>query len=550
MSPSTPPNGRHTASPAVLLSEEEVIVTDPRRQRMILIAMCVALVGVVASVSGLNVAQRDMAVSLGASQSTLLWIINGYTMVLAALLLPIGAIGDRWGRKTVLLSGLTVFTAANVGAAFANTTTLMLLARLAAGAGAAMIMPVTLSVITSTFPSHERAKAVGVWAGFAGVGGILGLFFSSAMVDWFSWRWLFAMPIALSAVGFAMTSRFVINSREHHAGRFDVGGSLLSALAIGMVVMGIHEGPEKGWSAPITLVGLGVGLLALVGFIVWELRHEQPLLDVRVFSNRSLSSGSLNLLILFAAMFGLFLVLIQFLQAVAGFSALRASAGLLPMAAVMMPLSTFAPRIVERIGIRPTLITGTALFGLGSAVMALMVSADGGYLSILPGLMILGAGMGLAMTPSTTAITESLPVEKQGVASALNDTVRELGGALGVAVLGSLLNSGYRSSISATANALPAAVQGPVREGIGTALAASAQLGNKGAAVAEAAKVAFVDGWRISMWVCVALAAVGLGVLIFRGPKAGELNVLEESELHDAELEELFTSSGSLASVS
>ena len=161
------------------------------------------------------------------------------------------------------------------------------------------------------------------------------------------------------------------------------------------------------------------------------------------------------------------------------------------MAAVMMPLSTFAPRIVERIGVRPTLITGTALFGLGSAVMAIMVSADGGYLSILPGLMILGAGMGLAMTPSTTAITESLPVEKQGVASALNDTVRELGGALGVAVLGSLLNSGYRSSIAATANALPEAVQAPVREGIGTALAASAQLGGKGAAVAEAAKVAF-----------------------------------------------------------
>ena len=255
-----PPSDRHTARPAEIPSDEVVIVTDPRRQRMILVAMCVALVAVIASVSGLNVAQRDLAVSLGASQSTLLWIINGYTMVLAALLMPVGAIGDRWGRKTVLLAGLTLFTAANIGAAVASTATLMLLARLAAGAGAAMIMPVTLSVITSSFPAHERAKAVGVWAGFAGAGGILGLFFSSAMVDWFSWRWLFAMPIALSAVGFVMTSKFVANSREHHTGRFDVVGSVLSALAIGMVVMGIHEGPEKGWSAPITVAGLGVGV--------------------------------------------------------------------------------------------------------------------------------------------------------------------------------------------------------------------------------------------------------------------------------------------------
>ena len=309
---------------------EAGVVTDPRRQRLILIAMCTALVAVVASVSGLNVAQQGLAVDLGASQSTLLWIINGYTLALAALLLPIGAIGDRWGRKRVLVAGLVVFALANVAAAMSPSASFLLVARVVAGAGAAMIMPVTLSVITSSFPSHERAKAVGIWAGFAGAGGILGLFFSSVMVDYFSWPWVFAMPAVLSGVAFAITLVAVGESRENHAGRFDVGGSVLSALAIGALVLGIHEGPEIGWTAPLTAIGLIVGVMALVGFIAWELRQEHPLFDVRLLRDRGLSSGALNLMILFAVMFGLFLVLVQFLQAVLGYSALHASVGLLP----------------------------------------------------------------------------------------------------------------------------------------------------------------------------------------------------------------------------
>jgi len=510
--------------------DEAAVVTDPRRQRMILISMCIALVAVIASVSGLNVAQGDLARSLHASQSSLLWIINGYTITLAALLMPIGAIGDRWGRKPVLLTGLAVFTVANVIAATATSTGVMLVARILAGGGAAMIMPVTLSVITSSFPAHERAKAVGVWAGFAGAGGILGLFFSSAMVDWFTWPWVFAMPILLSGVSFALTLRFVGNSREDHGGRFDVVGSVVSALAIGGLVLAVQEGPDRGWGAPLTLTALVVGVLALVGFVVWELRQEHPLLDVRLFANRSLTGGSVNLMIVFAVISGLFLVLIQFLQAVLGFSALRASAGLLPMALVMMPLSTLAPRIAARFGVRNTLIGGTAVFGVGLALLASMASAERGYLSILPGLLILGAGIGVAMTPSTTAITEALPAEKQGVASALNDTARELGGALGVALLGSVLNSGYRSGIASTTSSLPAAIQGPINQGIGSALAASAQLGADGARVATAARDAFVDGWRTSMWVGVAMATAAVVFLVVRGPLATDHDdVLDDS---------------------
>ena len=303
------------------------LVTDPRRQRQILIAMCAALIAVVASVSGLNVAQQDLALDLGASQGQLLWVINGYTMALAALLLPIGAIGDRWGRKPVLVSGLVLFSLANVMAGLATTTGMLLIARIVAGVAAAMIMPVTLSVITSSFPLEQRARAVGVWTGFAGAGGILGLFVSSFLIDYFTWPWLFAMPVLFAGVSLVLTLRVVGNSRESRRGRFDTIGSVLSAVAIGSLVLGIHEGPERGWTDGLTLAALVVGAVALAGFIVWELRHERPLLEIRLFADRALAAGSLTLLIVFAVMFGLFLVLVQFLQAVLGYSALRAAAG-------------------------------------------------------------------------------------------------------------------------------------------------------------------------------------------------------------------------------
>lgn len=494
-------------------------ITDHRRQRLILAAMCTALVAVVASVSGLNVAQQDLAVDLGASQSQLLWVINGYTLALAALLMPVGAIGDRWGRKPVLVSGLVVFMAANVAAAMAGTVTFLLVARVVAGVGAAMIMPVTLSVITSTFPPHERARAVGVWAGFAGAGGIIGLFTSSFMIDNFTWPWLFALPITLAAGALAVTLWVVPNSREVAHTRFDTVGSVLSALAIGGLVLGIHEGPERGWGDWLTLSGLVVGVLALVGFALWELRHDGPLLDVRIFRDRSLLSGSVALFALFGVMFGLFLVMMQFLQAVLGWSALRAATGLLPMALIMMPLSAVAPTLAERFGTRRILLAGLGLFTTGLVMLGAMTSVDGGYLSILPGLVVLALGMGLAMSPSTSAITSTLPADKQGVASALNDTVREVGGAFGIALIGSVLNATYRSGVEPATAGLPPEVADRIGDGIGSALAVAPVLGERAGAVVLAAQEALVDGWRSAMWVGAAIALLALVVVAVRAPR-------------------------------
>ena len=489
-----------------------------RQQRIVLFAVLSALIAVVASMSGLNVAQQQIAIDLGASQNGVLWIINAYTLVLAALLMPVGGIGDRWGRKPVLLTGITIFLLSNIIAIAAETTMTMIVARVLAGIGAAMIMPVTLSVITSSFPEEDRARAIGIWAGFAGSGGMIGLFFSSLMVDVLSWRWLYAMPIVLVIASAVFTARFVPNSRELTQHPFDFYGSVLSALAIGGLVLGIHEGPEKGWDHPLTLVGLVIGAVSLIGFISWERRIAAPLLDISAFRNRGLASGALTLVVMFSVMFGILLVLFPYLQAVLGWSALRSAVAVLPMALVMLPMSAIAPKIASRIGSRNTMLIGVGIFLLGLVLLAFQASVEGGYMSIFPGLMAFGFGLGLTMTPATVAITETLPADKQGVASALNDTSREIGGAIGVALLGSILSAGYRSSVEANLTGVPEETLELASQGIGSAFAVAADAGPQAAAIIEAAQQALIDGWRSSMVAAVALAAGVFVYLVFRGP--------------------------------
>jgi len=324
------------------------------------------------------------------------------------LLMPVGAIGDRWGRKPILMIGLVAFCATNIASGFASDPQVLIALRILAGVAAAMVMPVTLSVITTSFPREEQAKAIGTWAGFAGAGGIIGLFVSAAIVDNATWPWVFALPVALGAISFALTAAFVPHSVEHTEAGFDVAGSLLSVVAVGGLVPGFHEGPEQGWTAPVTLAAVSAGIAASIAFVAIELRRDHPLLDVRIFAIRGLAAGSVNLFVVFAVMFSLFLVLVQYLQAVLGYSALKAASGLLPMAALMMPLSTMAPSIAERFGFRRTLVCGMTAIAAGLVVFAIQADPDGGYMTVLPGTVILGIGVGLAMSPSTAAITSSV----------------------------------------------------------------------------------------------------------------------------------------------
>jgi len=474
---------------------------------------------VVASVTGLNVAQPHLAMTFDASQGQVLWIINTYTLTLAALLLPLGALGDRLGRKPVLIVGLAVFGIANIAGAVAPAMEVMLAARLLSGVGAAMIMPVTLSVITSSFPDKERSKAIGMWSAVAGGGGVLGMFLSALLVDVASWRWLFALPIVLTVASAVIGLHAVPNSRESAPGRFDVIGALTSIVAAVGFTFALHEAPTLGWTAPIVLVTLAAAVLATVVFIPWELRTPFPLLDIRHFRTRGLSSGTTLLVVLFGVQGGVSLVLYPFFQVVLGWSGLLATAGLMPMALLMMLGSVLAPRLAARIGARASMVIGLTGATAGLALMAAFVSADGGYLTVLPGLIAMGLGAGLAMTPSTEAITSSLPRTQQGVASALNDLTRELGAALGVALLGGLLVAGYQTAIGERLDGVPADLAATASEGIANASAASEHAGEHAGQIITAAQDAFIAGWQQAMWVGVAVMAVLIVFVMIRGPK-------------------------------
>ncbi|MEU7858625.1 MFS transporter [Nonomuraea sp. NPDC049141] len=494
-------------------------IHDPRRRRTILVAVCIALMAVIASVSGLNVAQPELTVAFDASQSEVLWFINIYTITLAAALLPLGAMSDRWGRRPVLLAGLLVFGTASAAAGLATSSELMLAARFLSGVGAAMIMPVTLAVITSTFPDEERSKAIGVWTGVAGGGGILGMYLSAVLVDVASWRWLFVLPVVLVVVAVVMALRSIPNSREESGHGFDVVGSLSSVVAVVGLVLFLHEGPERGWTAPATLLSLMAGVIAAAGFVAWELRRQAPLLDVRLFRERGLASGSVSLLAVFGVQAGIFVVLFPYFQAVLGWSGLRSTLALMPMALLMMFASGLAPRVAARIGSRSTMASGIFLGGAGLALMATSVSVDGGYLSILPGMLAMGLGMGVTMTPSTEAITTALPRARQGVASALNDVTREFGSALGVALLGAVLTAGYRGAIDSRLDGVPYDAAATAREGVANALAAADRVGPQARALTRGAQESFVDGWQQAMWAGAVVMAVLFVYVLARGPR-------------------------------
>ena len=512
------------------------VATTASQRRWILIATCLGLLAVMMSVSGLNVAQQALAADLGASQSQLLWIINAFTVALAATLLTLGALGDRLGRKMVLVVGLGAFAVVNAASALVDSAEMLIGLRALMGVSAAMIMPATLSTITASFPVEERGRAIGVWTGVAGGGAVIGLITSSLLIDAADWRLLFVAPILVAVAAMAISLPMVPNTHESSDERFDLVGSFLSIVAVGGIVLGIHEGPELGWLDPVTVVAFIGGIVGLVGFVWWEGRQAEPLLDVTVFSNRTLSAGALSLTVMFALIIGMFLVMIQFLQAVLGYSALRSSLALLPMIGVMMAAAPMAPSVSGRFGYRATMTASMATVA-GALAWLAVVPVDPGYADVVAPMVILGLALGFAMTPSTTAITESLPADKQGVASALNDTVRELGGAIGVALIGSVLAAGYRSSIADTAGQLDPELGHLAEEGIGGAFVAAGELGADGPALIQAAQTAFLDGWDGAMWlaaVVAAVAAVAAGALIPGGrpassPVVDEVPVLVEA---------------------
>jgi EmrB/QacA subfamily drug resistance transporter len=428
-----------------------------------------------------------------------------------------GALGDRFGRKRAFVVGVVIFGIGSLLSALAGSGGALIAFRAVTGVGAALMMPGTLSTITSVFPPDERARAVGIWAGFAGAGGTLGMLGAGWMLGVFSWHSIFVVSAVLSAVVLVAAVLVVPETRSGEHVGLDPVGTVLSAVGIGALVLGIIEGPSRGWTEPLTLSGLVVGVVLLAAFVAWELRVEHPLLDPRLFRHRGFATGSASLLVLFMVMFGLFLVLLQYLQIVLGYSALKSAVSLLPMTLVMVPMSASAAVLSERFGQKLVGGGGIAIAAVGMLALSTL-DASSGYLPLLVAQIILAIGIGLAMTPATNAIVSSLPTAKQGVASAVNDTTREIGTALGIAVMGSMFTTGYRNAIDGQLGGLPADVAEPVREAPGLALAVASKLGAGGEALAAAARDAFGNGMRTSLYGGAALLLLAAVFIWLWGP--------------------------------
>lgn len=436
------------------------------RTKGTLVAVCVGLATVVSAVSSLMVAIPDVARHTGATQTQLSWIVDGYALTFAALLLTGGYLGDRLGRRRILLAGLgLLIVAAGAGALVSDPATLIAV-RVLMGVAASMIMPATLATITATFPPAERVRGVAIWAGLAGASAVLGLFASGLLLQWFSWESIFWFTAGMALLATGLTIRLVPESRATSIGRFDFGGAVLSVAGLGALVYSIIEAPVEGWSSARTVVGLAGGVVILLGFATWELRNPVPLLDVRLFARCGFSAGMLTVSSIFFVFFGFIFVFMQYVQFIRGWSALVAACAMVPVALGLLPSARVAPHVVTKVGVRALSLVGmalvaVALFGLSA------VGSHTSYWLIAILLWVAGVGMGSAMTPATTSITDALPVSEQGVASAMNDVAREVGGALGIAVLGSVLSNGYRAGLHLFG--VPAQVAAAARESVAAA---------------------------------------------------------------------------------
>jgi EmrB/QacA subfamily drug resistance transporter len=471
-----------------------------------------ALSAVVAAMASLNVALPEIARSTHASQTDLLWIIDAYSLAFAALLLPGGGIGDRYGRRVALIIGLAIFGGGSAIAMTATSASELIALRAILGLGAALVMPATLSTITSTFPIEKRPRAVSIWAAVAGGAAVLGLLQSGVLLAFFSWRSVFGPSVLLAAVALIGTLRFVPESADPDAPKLDLGGAAIAVGALVALVYSVIEAPTYGWLSTRTLVGLILALVLLVAFVVWELRQAHPLLDPRVFRKRPLWAGSTSIFVQFFAFYGYTFIGLQYLQLIRGDTPLLAALQVLPLAAALMPASRVAARLTARYGARKVGGVGLALIAVGLAIIA-QVGTHSSYLLMACGLVVLGVGLGTATTPATSSITESLPPSQQGVGSALNDLSREVGGAIGIAVIGSILTSTYSSHVNL------AGLSSQIAAKVKSSYAIASELGGP---IADRAHTAFVSGMNVALLAAAAtalIAAVVALTLLARPPK-------------------------------
>ena len=506
----------------------EPVHPESRRRWAVLAVLCLSVFLIVVDGTIVNVALPTLVRRLGATNSQLQWIVDAYTLVFAGLLLAAGSLGDRFGRRGALQLGMFLFAVFSGLAALSNTPGQLIAARAAMGVGAALIFPATLAILVNVFTvPKERAAAIGIWAAVSGLSVALGPLAGGWLIEHYSWGSVFLVNLPIAAVSLIATHFLVPTSRDAHIARFDPLGMLLSAGGIGLLVWAIIEGPEHGWTSPVSLAAFTVSAALLAAFVTWERRSDHPMLDVRVFANARFTAGSLSVTFAFFALFGFVFMVSQYFQFVRGYGAFSSGVHTVPFAlftGIAAPLST---KVAERIGTKYTVAAGLFSMAIGFSIAA-DTAAGAPYAKVVLAMFFMGGGLGLVNAPATEAIMGSLSPDKAGVGSAVNDTTRELGGTLGVALVGSLFSSVYSDRLGSALSTLPvpAAAKAAALDSVGAAVEVARQSGvqagpQAGRAVKSAVDSAFVSGFHAGSWFAAGLVLVGAVIALAFLPNRG-----------------------------
>jgi EmrB/QacA subfamily drug resistance transporter len=477
--------------------------------------LCLSLLIVFVGNSSLNVAIPTLSRELGATESQLQWVVAAYSLVFAGLLFTTGALGDRFGRKGALQLGLALFLLGAVRAAAATEMWQLIACRALMGAAAAFIMPSTLSILVNVFPAAERTKAIAIWAATTGAAGAIGPVASGWLLGHYWYGSVFLINVPFIVLAFVTGWFLVPTSRDPEQARLDPVGAVLSTIGLSSLVYGLIETPDKGSAGTQTLGAFAIAIVVLTAFVLWELRVKEPMLDIRYFRNPAFSTGTGGMVLVFLAMFGVMFLITQYFQLVLDYSPLSAALRLLPMAPIMIIVAPLTPRLSTRFGANRTVATGMVFIALGF-VMFHGVGLHTPYLYVLASLIPLASGFALAMSPMTAAIMSAVPQRRAGAGSAMNDATRELGAALGVAVLGSFAASHYGSALDHFLTRLSPAARSSARGSLAGALHVASQVsGPGGRALAVDAQQAFIGGIHVAVAVGAFLALLS-AALVYR----------------------------------
>ncbi|WP_454931843.1 MFS transporter [Actinomyces oricola] len=488
-----------------------------------LAALCLAELLVIIDNTIVNVAIPTFSREMRASTTELQWIVDAYTLAFACLLLPAGHLGDRLGRRVVLMAGLACFAIVSVATALCTGLGALIACRVLLGVCAALIYPATLSLIMTTFAgSPRKSLAVGLWAATSGIGIAMGPILGGVLLEHYSWESIFWVNVPIGLIAAGAVGLFVAESRAGDGARFDFLGAVLSTAGVGGLVWGIIEGPHRGWTSGEVGIAFTIGVVSLIGLVAWELQWHHPLIDIRLFLRRQFSAGAIAIAAAFFGLFGFTFLITQYFQAIRGYSALLAGVATLPFAVVMAAVSALAPALARRFGAGWVVGAGLAIMGIGFFRVVVLTAESSYWLIIVPAMVVMAGGLALVQAPATSAIMDVVRGEQVGAASAMNDTTREVGGTLGVAVLGSVVAGQFADSIDAAVlpDGLPAEVLVPARGSITAAMTISDQLPDPlGAALREASTTAFMEALHNAVLVVVAVAWVGAVISVLFLPR-------------------------------